>query len=91
MLDKVPQWAKKMVLPAPSFLQDRLLKPRSDLSIPVIFICVDSGSHEPQLSADPQPENSSLYCPNCSTRLKDSRCKMVCPECGFYLSCSDFY
>ncbi|SPF31362.1 hypothetical protein SBA1_10049 [Candidatus Sulfotelmatobacter kueseliae] len=31
------------------------------------------------------------YCPNCSAKLRESRCQLKCPQCGFYLSCSDFY
>jgi len=45
-----------------------------------------------QPATEPQKtEDLSVYCPNCGTRMKDSRCKMKCLTCGFFLSCSDFY
>jgi hypothetical protein len=30
-------------------------------------------------------------CPTCSHRLTGHRCKLVCVNCGYYLSCADYY
>jgi hypothetical protein len=36
-------------------------------------------------------EHHSVYCPTCSSRLAESRCKLICRNCGYFLSCADFY
>lgn len=29
------------------------------------------------------------YCVNCGTKLQSRKCKLFCPKCGFYHSCSE--
>jgi hypothetical protein len=41
--------------------------------------------------AVPLGADASLYCPVCSQRLESRRCKLICPECGYYMSCADYY
>jgi hypothetical protein len=36
-------------------------------------------------------EQPMLYCPVCSERLAESRCKLICKTCGYFMSCSDYY
>lgn len=34
---------------------------------------------------------ASRVCPACGSEMRESRCKLTCDTCGFFLSCSDFY
>jgi hypothetical protein len=38
-----------------------------------------------------EPALAMNYCPSCSARLASRSCKLICPGCGYYMSCSDFY
>ena len=40
----------------------------------------------------PAAENEPmLYCPVCSSRLAEHKCKLVCTKCGYFMSCADYY
>ncbi len=41
-------------------------------------------------SKKPDLEKIERTCPNCDAELDDSRCKLKCPKCGYFKSCSDF-
>jgi hypothetical protein len=53
--------------------------------------CADAGENHSQQVTRLAANAAAAYCPNCSTKLKESRCKMSCSTCGFYLSCADLY
>ena len=38
-----------------------------------------------------EAELAMSYCPRCSARLAARSCKLMCPSCGYYMSCSYFY
>jgi len=46
---------------------------------------------DPREIAHPADAQAMLHCPTCSSRLAENHCKLVCKNCGFFLSCSDFY
>ncbi|MGC8883097.1 MAG: hypothetical protein ACP5UT_09690 [Bryobacteraceae bacterium] len=39
-------------------------------------------------AADSEP---MLWCPVCSRRLEQKKCKLFCPDCGYFMSCADYY
>jgi methionyl-tRNA synthetase len=32
-----------------------------------------------------------LYCPVCNRRLASRKCKLLCEQCGYFMSCADYY
>jgi hypothetical protein len=48
----------------------------------------NSGAINPGPASDREP---MLYCPVCSLRLAERKCKLYCERCGYYMSCADYY
>jgi hypothetical protein len=43
------------------------------------------------LASVPQIDHHCQVCPTCSHRLTGHHCKLICTNCGYYLSCADYY
>ena len=55
---------------------------------------IDSAAVVPQVessAAIPQIDHHCQVCPTCSHRLTGHHCKLICTNCGYYLSCADYY
>jgi hypothetical protein len=54
-----------------------------------------SGAAGPRNTAGDAPRDEGgtchywQYCVNCGTKLEGRKCKLFCPKCGFYHSCSE--
>jgi hypothetical protein len=54
----------------------------------------EEAATNPDAAARDSGESAGLamsYCPRCSAQLTSRSCKLICPDCGYYMSCSDFY
>jgi hypothetical protein len=52
---------------------------------------VDDGVvEEGVLPAAIDPAIVVLTCANCGARMDERKCKLIC-DCGYFLSCSDYY
>ena len=49
-----------------------------------------SAAVAPTSAAEIDPGLVMTCCANCGKQMIDRKCKMIC-ECGYFLSCSDYY
>jgi hypothetical protein len=45
----------------------------------------------PDHQSNPSEQEPMLYCPVCSKRLTERKCKLLCEQFGYYMSGADYY
>lgn len=65
--------------------------PASLPSQPVSVEFSPTAGSQASVAGSPPVEDACRYCPVCSQRLESRRCKLICPVCGYYMSCADYY
>jgi hypothetical protein len=66
-------------------------RPRAlDPDFAIDFSHCDAAAAGAHASAKPVDHHCQI-CPTCSHRLTGHHCKLVCTQCGYYLSCSDYF
>ena len=60
---------------------------------PYTMIRVDQTSSDspPETDVRASDHEPMLYCPVCSLRLTERKCKLLCEQCGYFMSCADYY
>ena len=49
----------------------------------------NAGDEVPESKCEVNQYHYWQYCVNCGTVLQSRKCKLICPKCGFYHSCSE--
>jgi hypothetical protein len=52
----------------------------------------ENSQQKPSAESSPRSDGEPmLFCPVCSRRLAERKCKLYCEQCGYYMSCADYY